>query len=154
MPDFGTKRLQGVIDRDPRGPHSADQAAFANTLGPELGRSLRCLNMPDEDVRHLAGHGNEIVGQRSVEQVRVVATDAFLEQYGSEALDDPTADLLVDQKGVDDATTIIHSPLAEHGNEACLGVDLDVAGLHAISHEVHLVVRDKARGDGKLYIEA
>src|SRR5262245_60566862 len=78
MPDFGTERLQGVIDGDPDGSHGANQAAFADALGAELCRSLRRLDVSDEDVRHLAGHGDQIIGQRSVEQVRVITVDALL----------------------------------------------------------------------------
>ena len=69
--------------------------------------------MVDHEIRHLAGHGDEVVGECSIEQVSVFAIDAFLKQDGANSLRDTAAHLLIDQKRVDDASAIIDSPLPQ-----------------------------------------
>jgi hypothetical protein len=153
MPYLGTKRLQGIVDSNPHRSHGADQAAFSNALGPKLRRSLPRLDMFNEYVGHLASHGHKIVGQVSVKQIGVIAIGAFFEQDRSNALYDTPAYLLVHQKRVNYATAVVDGPMAKHCDEACLGIDLNVASMHAISHEVPLAARYKTRGDRKLHIK-
>jgi len=97
MADLGAERFQGIIYRNPHRAHCPNQTAFADTLGAGPGRCLGCLDMIEHDIGHLGGHRDEIVGHRSVQQVGVVAIDAFFEKNCNNALHDPAAHLFIER---------------------------------------------------------
>jgi hypothetical protein len=82
----------------------------------------------------VTGHGDKVVGHCSTQQVGVLAVGALFKQNRSDALHDSAAHLLLHQERVDEPPAVVDRPVAEHADEACLAVDLDVARLHAVCH--------------------
>jgi hypothetical protein len=146
--DLGAQRFQGVVDGDPDRAHGADQTGFADPFGAEPRRRFRRLDVQDLDVRHLVGHRHQVVCHGSVQEIAILAVDAFLVENRADPLHDPPAHLLVHQERIDDAPAIVDRPLAENLDESGLAIDFHVARLHAIRHVVKLVVRNMAATDG------
>src|SRR5262245_11798796 len=139
--DGGPKRRQRVVDRSPDRGASRDGPSFPDASRTECCNRCRRLDMRDVNVRHLAGHGNEIINKTSVLELAFAAVDALLVQRRTDALHDATADLLVHQQWIDHAAAILDHPEIEHADGAKLGIDFDVSGLDAICRDVWNVAR-------------
>ncbi len=105
------------------------------------------------NIRHLIGHGHQVVGHGAIQKIAIIAVNALLIEHRADALNDTTADLLVHQKRIDNAAAVIDGPLAEHFNKARLAIDFDVAPLYAIRHIVELIIRGLAASDRQLHVE-
>jgi hypothetical protein len=82
---LGSERLQGIIDSNPHRSHRTKQTAFADALGPGPRLCFRRLDMLNQDVGHLTGHWDKVVGHCSIEQVSILAVDALFKKNRSDA---------------------------------------------------------------------
>ena len=110
--------------------------------------------MRDFDVRHLARHRHQIIGQRTVGELTVVVIDAFFEERRAKTLHHTTTHLLVDQQRVDDAAAVFHHPVFQDLDEAGLDIDLDMGGLNAVGEGERKTLRRKVLRHGKLRLRA
>jgi hypothetical protein len=58
--------------------------------------------MPNIDIRHLAGHRNQIIGHVGIGELAALIINAFLEQRRAKALHHTASDLFIDQLRIDD----------------------------------------------------
>ncbi len=95
--------------------------------------------MGDFNVGHFAGHRQQIIGQRRVQQLTGFVVLAVFVERVADTLDDAAADLFVDHQRVHDAAAIVCHPPAEQFDETGLDVDLDMRALHAVGDVVRRI---------------
>ena len=79
----GHPRIKGrerIINGVHDGCRRTGCARLARAFGAEFGASRWRDHMADVDIRHLAGHGHEVIGHGAVEQLPLPVIDALLKQ--------------------------------------------------------------------------
>src|SRR5215475_10939386 len=151
--DPRAERRERVVDRVEHRARRTRCARFTRAFEPTLRVRGRRLDVPHHDVRHLGGHGYEVVGHGAGEELPGVVVHAVLEERGADSLHDRAAELLVDEPRIDDAAAVLHHPVAQQPHEAGGDVHLDVGELNAVGERKSLVARDVVPGHRQLGLE-
>ena len=104
---------EGIVDGTQNRAHCARRSSLARALGSEFRCRGRCFDMVDLDIRHLGGHGNEIIGESTILELALCTIDTFLEQYAAQSLHDATSDLFLHHQRVQQSSRIMHHPMAQ-----------------------------------------
>src|SRR3954469_20326515 len=123
--ELHTEGCERIVDGVSYRSSGAYGAGLADSLRTEERARDRALDMRDLDIGHFAGHGDEVVGHRAVQELRLIVIERLLEERCTDALHDAAAKLLVGEQRVHDASAILDDPVLQELHQAGARVDLE-----------------------------
>src|SRR5262249_40032111 len=104
--------------------------AFAHALDAERIAWRGILEVDDLDLRYLASAGQQVVHQCPDEELAGLVIHEILIQPTTNALCYPTADLAIDDRGIDDAATVVGHHIAQECDPAGFDIHFNEGHVH------------------------
>src|SRR6266853_245295 len=124
------KRAEGVLHGIGDRGWGGNGTAFAHALDAERIAWGGILKMNDLDLWYLARAGQQVVHQRPSEELAGLVIHELLIQPATNALRYSTADLAIDNRGIDDAATVVGHDIAQERDPAGLDVHFNEGHVH------------------------
>src|SRR5215831_13974667 len=124
------KRAEGILHGIGNRGWGGNSTAFAHALDAERIARGRILEMDDLDFRYLGSAGQQVVHQRPGKELAALVIDKIFIQPATNALRHPTADLAIDDGGIDDATAVMGQYIAQERDPAGVDVHFNEGHVH------------------------